>query len=194
VATVREAVEAGINLLDLAPRYGDGEAERVIGEAFGGRLPDGVRVSTKHRVSAPPAGDIFGRLERSLQESLERMRLGFVDLFFLHGYIVVDDVEGGERRTPVTLFRDAVRPAFERLVEQGRIGAWGITAIGVPSAVIGVLGEDPPPDAVQAIANPLDSPGELEWFEEPARPRDIIAVARQRRVGVMAYARPRAEP
>ena len=55
VATVREAIDRGITLLDLAPRYGDGEAERVIGEAFGGQLPAGVRVITKHRVSNPPA-------------------------------------------------------------------------------------------------------------------------------------------
>jgi hypothetical protein len=45
VVTVREAVDSGVTLLDLAPRYGDGEAERVIGEAFGGRLPAGVRVT-----------------------------------------------------------------------------------------------------------------------------------------------------
>ena len=43
VATVEDAVAAGINLLDLAPRYGDGKAEEVVGEAFSGRLPDGVR-------------------------------------------------------------------------------------------------------------------------------------------------------
>ena len=41
VATVHDAVAAGINLIDLAPRYGDGKAEEVVGEAFGGRLPDG---------------------------------------------------------------------------------------------------------------------------------------------------------
>lgn len=46
IATAREAVDAGTTLLDVAPRYGDGEAERVVGEAFGGRLPEGVRVST----------------------------------------------------------------------------------------------------------------------------------------------------
>ena len=40
VATTREAIEIGINLLDLAPSYGDGEAERVVGEAFDGRLPE----------------------------------------------------------------------------------------------------------------------------------------------------------
>ena len=56
VATVREAVESGIDVLDLAPSYGNGEAESVIGEAFDGALPAGVRVTTKCRVGATPPG------------------------------------------------------------------------------------------------------------------------------------------
>src|ERR671914_1909910 len=79
VATVREAVDGGISLLDVAPTYGDGEAERVVGEAFGGRLPDGVRVVTKHLLGNPPPGEVPARLERSLNASLERMQLEFVD-------------------------------------------------------------------------------------------------------------------
>ena len=39
VATVREAVDSGIDVLDLAPSYGNGEAETVIGEAFDGSFP-----------------------------------------------------------------------------------------------------------------------------------------------------------
>ena len=35
VATVHAAIAAGINLIDLAPSYGDGKAEQVVGEAFG---------------------------------------------------------------------------------------------------------------------------------------------------------------
>src|SRR5437667_317814 len=34
VATVHAAVAAGITLFDLAPRYGDGKAEEVVGAAF----------------------------------------------------------------------------------------------------------------------------------------------------------------
>ena len=49
---MREAVESGIEVLDLAPSYGNGEAEPVIGEAFGGTLPAGVRVTTKWRADA----------------------------------------------------------------------------------------------------------------------------------------------
>jgi hypothetical protein len=71
------------------------------------------------------------------------MRLSSVDVFFLHGYLVGNNVEGGERRTPPRLFADAVRPAFERLVERGRIGKWGITAIGLPGVVLKVLAACP---------------------------------------------------
>ena len=55
VATVHAAVAAGITLLDLAPRYGDGKAEQVVGEAFGGRLPSGVRVTSKCNLGNAPA-------------------------------------------------------------------------------------------------------------------------------------------
>src|SRR6266851_3739841 len=88
VATVSEAVEAGITFLDLAPAYGRGEAEFVIGAAFNGRLPDGVRVSTKCMLGNPPRPEVLSRLERSLDQSLERTKLKRIDLFFLHGQIV----------------------------------------------------------------------------------------------------------
>ena len=74
VATVREAAAAGITLLDMAPSYGDGEAEKVVGEAFSGKLPDGVRITTKCRVGDTPAADVPALLEKSLRGSFERMK------------------------------------------------------------------------------------------------------------------------
>jgi aryl-alcohol dehydrogenase-like predicted oxidoreductase len=185
VATAREAVDAGITLIDVAPIYGEGEAERVVGEAFGGRLPDGVRIVTKHLLGSPPADEVHGRLERSLDESLARMQLTFVDLYVLHGYIVPDGIEEAENRTPRSLFVDAVRPAFERLVEQGRIGAWGITGAAAPAEILRAIDEEPAPAALQAITNLLDSPGAMTVSDEPARPREIIAHAAAKGVGVM---------
>ena len=83
------------------------------------------------------------------------------------------------------MFVHAVRPAFERLKRKGLIRAWGITGIGIPSAVLETLREESPPEAVQAIANLLDSPGALKRFDEPAQPRDIISTANDRGVAVM---------
>ena len=185
IATVTEAVDSGITLLDVAPSYGNGEAERVIGETFGGRLPDGVRISTKHRVGNPEPGAVAGELDRALDDSLERLKLSFVDLYILHGSLVPGPDDGDDRRTPLDLFSAHVRPAFERLVASGRIGAWGITGIGLPDAVLAALAGDPAPGVVQAVANALDSPGEMAWFDEPPRPRDIIASAHGHDVGVM---------
>ena len=185
VATVSEAVEAGITFLDVAPAYGRGEAELVIGAAFNGRLPEGVRVSTKCMLGNPPPHEVLSRLERSLDQSLARMKMNRVDLFFLHGHIVPDAMGASIQGTPRSLFVETVRPAFEQLVARGRIGAWGISGVGVPTAVLETIDNDPPPAAVQAVANLLDSAGAMASFDEPARPRDIINAARRRGVAVM---------
>ena len=95
VATVHAAVDAGITLLDLAPRYGDGKAEEVVGEAFGGRLPDGVRVTSKCNLGNPPPDEIEAILRRSIEASLRRLRLSRLDLFFLHSNVVPDEALRG---------------------------------------------------------------------------------------------------
>src|SRR5206468_12105108 len=87
--------------------------------------------------------------------------------------------------TPHRLFVEAVRPALEQLVARGRIGAWGITGIGVPTTIIATLNDDPAPAAVQVVANLLDSPGAMRRYDEPPRPREIIAAAYRRGLGIM---------
>ncbi len=192
VETVREAVDGGIDLIDLAPRYGDGEAEEVLGEAFDGRLPPGVRVTSKCLLGDTPPGRIEATLHRSIEGSLGRMRLDRLDVFFLHSNVVPDDSDlrghpqAAIRMTPYSFFTDHVRPAFMRFIDEGLIGGWGLTGIGYPDTIIRLLGEAPSPDVVQCIANPLDSPGSLKFFEGPAKPRQVIRAAVENGVGVMA--------
>ena len=189
IATVRTAVDCGITLLDMAPAYGNGEAESVIGAAFDGRLPAGIRVTTKHRLGTPPAGEVEGNIVRSLDESLARMRLERVDLFFLHSNIIPDDYDAGayvdRPATRWTTYVEHFIPACERLVADGRIGAWGITGIGIPACILAALGRSPRPAAVQCITNPLNSPGELKYFAGPSRAREIIATSKSAGAGVL---------
>lgn len=191
VATVHDAIAAGITLLDLAPRYGDGKAEDVVGAALGGKLPAGIRVTTKCNLGNLPPAEIDGILRRSIEGSLQRLKLSRIDLFFLHSNIVPDVAfiaarPGMEQRlTPYKLFVDHVRPIFEKLVAEGLIGAWGITGIGHPDTIIKLLGEAPKPAAVQIIANLLDSPGSLKFFDGPTKPRTIMATARANGIGIM---------
>ena len=191
VATVHDAVAAGITLLDLAPRYGDGKAEEVVGEAFGGSLPAGVRITSKCNLGNPAPTGIEAILRRSIEDSLTRLRLSRLDVFFLHSNVVPDAAfmagwgDAASRMTPYPLFVSHVRPIFERLVAEGLIGAWGLTGIGHPYTIIRLLGERPAPAVVQCIANLLDSPGGLKFFNGPARPRSVMAAARANEVGVM---------
>lgn len=191
VATVKDAVDAGINLIDLAPRYGDGKAESVVGAAFGGRLPAGVKVTTKCNLGNPPVARIESILRQSIEASLRLLQLERIDLFFLHSNVVPNghkmwENKGAvERFTPYPMFVDHVRPLFEKFVKEGIIGAWGLTGIGHPDAILQLLAQDPAPAAVQCIANLLDSPGGLKFYDEPARPREIMAEARARGIGVM---------
>ena len=189
IATVRAAVDKGITLLDMAPAYGDGEAEVVVGAAFEGKLPEGIRVTTKHRLGTPAAGDVAGNLERSLDESLSRMRLDRVDVFFLHSNIIPDDYDASaytdRPATRWATYIDAFVPACEKLVAQGRIGAWAITGIGIPECLLRALDQTHKPAVVQCLSNPIDSAGELQYFDGPSRARDLIAATKAAEAGVM---------
>jgi len=191
IATVRDAVSSGINLIDLAPSYGNGKAEEVVGKAFDGRLPEGVRVTSKCGLGNAPRAEIEPLLRQSIEGSLKRLRRSRLDLFFLHSNVVPDAQyiarwpDGARRMTPYDTFVAEVRPIFERLVGEGLIGAWGLTGIGHPDTIVRLLGERPAPAAVQCIANLLDSPGALKFFDGPAKPREVMAAARTNGVGVM---------
>jgi aryl-alcohol dehydrogenase-like predicted oxidoreductase len=190
MATVVAAIDAGITVLDAAPIYGSCEA--LIGKTFGGKLPAGVKVTTKHYLATPPAAEVEARLIASLEASLATMGLERVDLFFLHSNLHADRFEyahGNARRdtfsTAMSLYEGHVVPAMLKLKAQGRIGGWGITGIGVPTAILAALDQAQKPDAVQVIANLMDSPGALRRYAEAPQPRAIAAAARTRGVGVM---------
>lgn len=186
VATLREAVDSGITLIDVAPSYGDGEAETVVGEAFGGSLPDGVRISTKQHVANIDPAEVESALEPGLDASLERMRLSFADIYILHSQIVPEpDPERLTWTTPYSLYEEAAASAFDKLVERGRIGAWGVSAVQFPDILEAVFSGDPAPQVAQMVANVLDSPGDMRWPDQTSRPRELIATARQHGLGVM---------
>ena len=190
IGTVRAAIDGGIDLIDTAPLYKDCEA--VIGAAFEGAPPAGLRFTGKCYLGSPAPDEVAGRLERSLDATLATMRLERLDVFFLHTNICADDYvyERYQNRrdrfaTIWSLYLERVVPAFEALKARGRIGAWGITATGVPSAILAALRHAPAPDVVQAVTNLLDSAGGMRNFAEPAIPRTIIAEAKAVGAGVM---------
>ncbi len=190
IATIHHALERGITLIDTAPMYGNCEA--IIGEAFGGKLPAGIKITTKCQLGTPPAGEAEKRLTASLEASLAAMKLERVDVFFLHSNICEDGytyARHPERQdqfaTRWSRYVDGVIPAMEKLKAAGKIAHWGITGTGVPRTIIKALDNTQKPAAAQVVANLLDSPGGMRSYSEDPEPRAIIAAAVKNSVGVL---------
>jgi aryl-alcohol dehydrogenase-like predicted oxidoreductase len=115
IATVRRALECGINYFDTAADYGEGHSEKLIGEALQGAPPD-VFIATKVRMS-------YGREEtlRSVEQSLGNLCRDRLDLIQVHGgYYTAEQtrhvLEGG------------LMEALSSLREQGVVRFLGATA------------------------------------------------------------------
>jgi pyridoxine 4-dehydrogenase len=107
-AFLRQAVDAGIGMIDSAHGYTDGESERTIGEAG---LDGNVVVASKGGYDDDgPEG-----LRSQITESLERLRRETIDLYYLHRPHSL-----GERLRAIKEFRD-----------EGRIREIGISAVSV---------------------------------------------------------------
>jgi aryl-alcohol dehydrogenase-like predicted oxidoreductase len=133
---VARAVELGINYFDTAPSYGDGRSEEHLGQALRA-VGAPVLVGTKVRLAPAELAALPEAIERSLAASLQRLGMERVDLFQLHNLIGTG--RAGEVVAAADVL-DGVVPVLERLREQGRIGFYGVTALGEPAALHRVLG------------------------------------------------------
>jgi L-galactose dehydrogenase/L-glyceraldehyde 3-phosphate reductase len=129
---VARGIELGINYFDTAPIYGDGQSETNLGQALRA-LKARVLVGTKVRVRPLPAAELAAAVTRGLEESLGRLGMDRVDLLQLHTPITR---ERTGRTVSAADVRDAIVPALARLAEQGKIGFFGITALGDTAAVL----------------------------------------------------------
>jgi L-galactose dehydrogenase/L-glyceraldehyde 3-phosphate reductase len=123
---VARALELGINYFDTAPSYGDGQSERNLGQALRA-LRASPHVGTKFRLEPGELREAGAAIARSLDASLARLGMERVDVLHLHNPI-------GAAPTADQVLQ-AVAPALERLQQQGKIGFYGITAIGETDAL-----------------------------------------------------------
>ena len=79
IETIHVALDAGINLVDTAPGYGDGNSESIIGEALRGRR-DQVVLATKVGYQGSAAD-----VRESVETSLRRLQTEVIDIIQFHG-------------------------------------------------------------------------------------------------------------
>jgi diketogulonate reductase-like aldo/keto reductase len=109
---LRLGLDLGMTLIDTAEMYGEGSAERVVGDAIAGRRGQAFLVSKVYPHNAGRK-DAVAACERSLK----RLRTERIDLYLLHW-------RGG-----VPLAETVA--AFSALHEAGKIGAWGVSNFDV---------------------------------------------------------------
>jgi len=113
VAFVREAVVAGVNVIDTAHTYAGGQSEETIGAALSS-IPDGCMVATKRgwRGARPET------LRAEIEESLRRLRTDSIALYYLH------------RVDPQTPLEESLG-AIKEYRDSGKIRQVGVSNVGI---------------------------------------------------------------
>jgi D-threo-aldose 1-dehydrogenase len=161
-AIVRAAWAAGVRYVDTAPLYGFGQAERCVGDALRDVPRDEWVLSTKvgrllcsnpsaveHRQNRMPFDAVFDysydAIMRSLEDSLQRLGLGRIDILYVHDIGAMQHGREGHPAIMRTLRGGGYR-ALEDLRRCGVVRAIGI-GVNERSAVggdgMGCLGRLP---------------------------------------------------
>jgi diketogulonate reductase-like aldo/keto reductase len=112
IATLRRGIDCGMTMIDTAEMYGSGRSENLVGEAIEGQREQVYLVSKVLPSNASLEGTV-----RACEASLKRLRTDVLDLYLLHW----------RGRYPL---HETIR-GFERLLEQGKIRAWGVSNFDV---------------------------------------------------------------
>jgi aryl-alcohol dehydrogenase-like predicted oxidoreductase len=123
IATIRAAVEHGINVIDTAPVYGFGRSEEIVGRAIAeGHLRSNVIIATKtglewqgDRVSRNASR---ARIMREIDDSLRRLQTDYIDVYQVHW------------PDPVVAIEETA-DAMLTLFNQGKIRAIGVSNFSV---------------------------------------------------------------
>ena len=120
IETVHAAMDLGFNFVDVSPYYSGTVAELILGRALRGIRRDRYCLATKVGRYAVDYFDFSAeRVRRSVDESLSRLGLDYVDLIQCH------DIEFGSLNQIV----EETIPALQKLREQGKVRYIGITGL-----------------------------------------------------------------
>jgi diketogulonate reductase-like aldo/keto reductase len=108
IEVLKRAIDLGLTLIDTAEMYGEGGAERIVGEAVAGRRDEVFIVTKLYPHNASRTGT-----ESACERSLRRLATDRIDLYLLHWR--------GSHPLAETV------AAFERLRDQGKIRHWGVS-------------------------------------------------------------------
>ncbi|SMC97986.1 aldo/keto reductase [Sporomusa malonica] len=121
IATVRRALEIGINFFDSADTYGLGEAEKTLGEALASNRQQAV-IATKFGVRVENGQTFYDNspqwINKAAENSLRRLGTDYIDLYQVHYR---------DGKTPISEVIDSLT----RLKDKGWIRYFGLSNIHI---------------------------------------------------------------
>jgi len=159
IATLQLGLDLGCRLIDTAEMYGEGLAEKLVGQALQGRRDQAFVVSKVYPHNASASG-VVAACERSLR----RLNTDRIDLYLLHwrGSIPLDETLKG----------------LAALQQAGKIRHYGVSNLDIADMQeLWALPGGPGVQTNQLLYN-LSRRG-IEW--------DLLPWMRERRLPVMAY-------
>ena len=97
IRIIHAAMDAGINFIDTADIYSQGESEEIVAKALAGGKRDNVVLATKFFVpmgEAPNQGGVSRRwIMQEVESSLRRLGTDWIDLYQVHRYDTGTDLE-----------------------------------------------------------------------------------------------------
>jgi diketogulonate reductase-like aldo/keto reductase len=166
VAALREGLQLGYRLIDTAEMYGEGGAERVVGEALAGAIAAGELERDDVFVVSKVYPHNAGRrgAAAACERSLQRLGLERIDLYLLHwrgAHPLAETVE-----------------AFESLKAQGRIRHWGVSNFDVDDLC-----------ELATVPGGAHCAADQVWYSAGRRAPDyaLLPWLRERGIALMAY-------
>lgn len=186
---IEQALEVGINWFDTAATYGEGRSELALGRCLQELgATESVHVATKVRLNETAWSDVRGFIQRSVRDSLQRLRMNSVTLLQLHNSVTPQRDDQPTSITPDdVLGAGGVLETFLDLQSQGVVRHLGITGLGDPEALRQVLASrefetvQMPYNLLNSSAGQAVLPGTVE-----ADYGNLFATCLQQQVGVFA--------
>lgn len=137
IRAVHTALDLGINFIDVSPYYGETRAETVLGQALQGIPRDKYFLCTKlGRYGLNDFDFSAERVARSIDESLARLRLEYVDILLCH------DIEFVSLEQII----NETLPALHQIQAQGKARFLGVS--GLPLKIFPYVLERAPLDVI----------------------------------------------
>jgi len=167
------ALDMGVNYIDTAEHYANGQSERAIGQAIRGRDRSGIFLTSKLNLTFGGGGE-FEVLKRRFHQCLERLQTDYVDCLMIHMTPVADQVK-----------HEPYHRLIEELKAEGKVRFSGLSNHGTEHSVYGRT-QDTMEDVIGAAAEDgrFDVALFVYNFLQKEQGERVIEMCRSKNMGV----------